>query len=63
MRVIIILTICFIYISITVSAFSYKEYDIYNISDNTVETKNFYIPGFANSSPVILGIAPIVDIN
>ncbi|MCS6955904.1 MAG: hypothetical protein NZM44_06080 [Candidatus Calescibacterium sp.] len=47
---------------ISVFATAYKEYDIYNIVDNSVDTKKFYIGGFNNSSTTLLGMAPTVNI-
>lgn len=41
----------------------YIEYDLYDIIDNFVNSKNFYVAGFDNSSENLLAIAPINDVS
>ena len=39
-----------------------KEYDIYNIVGNEVDSKKFYVASFYRNTPKLLAIAPVSDI-
>lgn len=63
MRVFISIMIFIAFIISLVFASVFKEYDLYNIADQNLDTKKFYVGGFNNSSKILFAMASINNVS